>query len=170
MSEYTSNLQLFKYDTATDGKKVFSINDSMNDNWDKIDAFAAGIKSLSNLDEQGEKRFTDINAELNKKLEAEVLLAENGYIKFNNGMIACWHYIQNTNAFTHVIYPITFTKIPYNVQFCPGHKPETPFIPQRYLLNGFCGVDYVLPNSLNVWYKNANTTYTFGGFLFIVGH
>ena len=83
MSEYTSNLQLFKYDTATDGKEVFSINASMNDNWDKIDAFAAGIKSLSNLDEQGEKRFTDINAELNKKLEAEVLLAENGYIKFN---------------------------------------------------------------------------------------
>ena len=89
MSEYTSNLQLFKYDTATDGKEVFSINASMNDNWDKIDAFAAGIKSLSNLDEQGEKRFTDINAELNKKLEAEVLLAENGYIKFNKGINIC---------------------------------------------------------------------------------
>lgn len=89
MSEYTSNLQLFKYDTATDGKEVFSINASMNDNWDKIDAFAAGIKSLSNLDAQGEKRFTDINAELNKKLEADVLLAENGYIKFNKGINIC---------------------------------------------------------------------------------
>ena len=90
MSEYTSNLQLFKYDTATDGKEVFSINASMNDNWDKIDAFAAGIKSLSNLDAKKKKRFTDINAELNKKLEADVLLAENGYIKFNNGLIMCW--------------------------------------------------------------------------------
>ena len=87
MPEYTDNLKLFKYNTATDGKEVFSINASMNDNWDKIDAFAAGIKSLSNLDEQGEKRFTDINAELNKKLEADVLLAENGYIKFNNGLV-----------------------------------------------------------------------------------
>ena len=95
MSEYTSNLQLFKYDTATDGKEVFSINASMNDNWDKIDAFAAGIKSLSNLDEQGEKRFTDINAELNKKLEADVLLAENGYIKFNNGFLIQWGVYQS---------------------------------------------------------------------------
>lgn len=84
MAEQTNDLKLFKYNTATDGKEVFSIEKSMNENWDKIDAFSSAIKSLSNLDEVGEKRFTDINTALSKKLEAEVLLAENGYIKFNS--------------------------------------------------------------------------------------
>jgi len=83
MSSTTSDLGLFKYDTSTDGKEVFSIDTSMNDNWDKIDAFATAMKSLSNLDSVGEKRFSDINTQLAKKLEADVLLAENGYIKFN---------------------------------------------------------------------------------------
>lgn len=120
MSEYTSNLQLFKYDTATDGKEVFSINASMNDNWDKIDAFAAGIKSLSNLDEQGEKRFTDINAELNKKLEAEVLLAENGYIKFNNNLIIQYSCVEVTTNGIMVGFPISFSNTLYTLVPC-GH-------------------------------------------------
>lgn len=83
MSTTTTTLQLFKYNTETDGKQVFSIDEAMNDNWDKIDAFATAMKSLSNLDEVGEKRFTDINTSLSRKLEAEVSLAQNGYIKFN---------------------------------------------------------------------------------------
>ena len=90
MSSYTTNLQLFKYNTATDGKQVFSIDDAMNDNWDKIDAFAKAIKDLSNLSSVGEKRFTNINNELSQKLEAQVSLAQNGYIKFNNGVIICF--------------------------------------------------------------------------------
>lgn len=118
MSEYTSNLQLFKYDTATDGKEVFSINASMNDNWDKIDAFAAGIKSLSNLDAQGEKRFTDINTELNKKLEAEVLLAENGYIKFNNNVLIQWGACRPTANTTSWTLPTSYTNTLYKV--CAG--------------------------------------------------
>lgn len=86
MSSSTSTLELFKYDTSTDGKEVFSINTALNANWDKIDSFASAIKSLSNLDAQGEKRFTDIQNSLANKLEADVLLEENGYIKFNSPM------------------------------------------------------------------------------------
>ena len=37
MSTYTENLNLFKYDTSTDGQEVFSIDTAMNANWDKID-------------------------------------------------------------------------------------------------------------------------------------
>lgn len=87
MSSSTSTLELFKYDTSTDGKEVFSINTALNANWDKIDSFASAIKSLSNLDAQGEKRFTDIQNSLANKLEADVLLEENGYIKFNNNLV-----------------------------------------------------------------------------------
>lgn len=40
MSEETQTLRLFKYNTTTDGNQTFSINISLNDNWDKIDSFA----------------------------------------------------------------------------------------------------------------------------------
>ena len=36
--EYTQNLNLFKYDTEIDGKQVFSINEALNNNWDKLDS------------------------------------------------------------------------------------------------------------------------------------
>ena len=111
MAEQTNDLKLFKYNTATDGKEVFSIEKSMNENWDKIDAFSSAIKSLSNLDAVGEKRFTDINTELSKKLEAEVLLAENGYIKFNNGfqiVIYYANFTQNVPANNYLTFNITF--------------------------------------------------------------
>ena len=83
MAHSTEELELFKYDEVADASQVFSFEQALNDNWDKIDSFAGAIKSLSNLDAQGEKRFSDIWTELDKKLEAEVLLSENGYIKFN---------------------------------------------------------------------------------------
>lgn len=89
MSTTTKNLQLFKYDTITDIKQPFNIDECMNDNWDKIDAFASSINSIfsSSFTSQLDKKvFSDINAELNQKLEAQVLLATNGYIKFNNGV------------------------------------------------------------------------------------
>jgi len=84
MAESTPELELFKYNESTDADQVFSFDQALNDNWDKIDSFAGAIKSLSNLDAEGEKRFEDIWTELDKKLEAEVLLSENGYIKFNS--------------------------------------------------------------------------------------
>ena len=37
MSEYTKNLNLFKYNTVEDADKAFSINEALNNNWDKLD-------------------------------------------------------------------------------------------------------------------------------------
>lgn len=37
MSEYTPNLNLFKYNPSTDGKEVFSIEQALNNNWDILD-------------------------------------------------------------------------------------------------------------------------------------
>ena len=61
MPEYTDNLKLFKYNTETDGKEVFSINEAMNYNWDILDkqtgTFEIGhpIMALSNA--LGEKEI-----------------------------------------------------------------------------------------------------------------
>lgn len=37
MSEYTKNLNLFKYDPISDAKQPFDIQKALNENWDKID-------------------------------------------------------------------------------------------------------------------------------------
>ena len=87
MATETDELKLFKYNPDTDGENIFSIQQALNENWDKIDTFATAIKSLKNLSAEGEKRFEDILAKLDKKLEAQALLAENGYIKFNKKLI-----------------------------------------------------------------------------------
>ena len=56
MSKTTDNLNLFEYDVETDAKKTFNIQQSMNDNFDKIDAFAGNVpdKDLSNLSTTGQ--------------------------------------------------------------------------------------------------------------------
>ena len=127
MSEQTQNLNLFKYNTKTDGQEVFSIDKALNDNWDKIDAFSQSIKSLKNLDEEGEKRFDNIWAELNKKLEAEVLLEENGYIKFNR-MLDCSLpkliiYIQNI----YKLYKMYVLKLINRIWVTLGKVQKVPF-------------------------------------------
>lgn len=107
MSETTSKLSLFKYNTTADAKQPFSIKDCMNDNWDKLDAFATSVDTIfsssfsSNLDK---KVFSDINKELGKKLEADVLLAENGYIKFNNRYILTYGGLASNVTFP-IAYP-----------------------------------------------------------------
>ena len=113
MSETTPKLSLFKYNTTADAKQPFSIKDCMNDNWDKLDAFATSVDTIfsssfsSNLDK---KVFSDINKELGKKLEADVLLAENGYIKFNNSLIIQQGYSSSKNTRT-ITFPTAFTQI-----------------------------------------------------------
>ena len=93
MATETDELKLFKYNPDTDGENIFSIQQALNENWDKIDTFATAIKSLKNLSAEGEKRFEDILAKLDKKLEAQALLAENGYIKFNRLLSWMLHFV-----------------------------------------------------------------------------
>lgn len=45
MSKLTDILGLFQYDPETDGANTFNITQALNNNWDKIDAWASGIKS-----------------------------------------------------------------------------------------------------------------------------
>lgn len=47
MAEYTPKLNLFKNDVKEDGKKPFSIKQSLNDNWDKIDTAFSNIPTGS---------------------------------------------------------------------------------------------------------------------------
>ena len=59
MSTTTPNLGLFKYNTDTDGKEIFSIQTALNNNWDLIDSAMAQSGSSG----------------------------ESGYAKLNNGLI-----------------------------------------------------------------------------------
>lgn len=48
MPKYTENLNLFKYDTENDGKSTFNVDLALNDNFDKIDAYAENQANLIN--------------------------------------------------------------------------------------------------------------------------
>ena len=49
MPKNTENLNLYEVDPSTDGNMTFNIDTMMNDNWDKLDAYAGGINAqLSN--------------------------------------------------------------------------------------------------------------------------
>ena len=45
MSKLTEVLKLFCYDPETDGNLTFNVTEALNNNWDKIDAWASGIKT-----------------------------------------------------------------------------------------------------------------------------
>lgn len=47
MSEYTPNLNLFKYNPTTDGKEVFSIEQALNHNWDILDGCGGPTTTVS---------------------------------------------------------------------------------------------------------------------------
>ena len=98
--------------------------------------------NLDNLSPEGQAKFTElqnainansnsittINNELSNKLEAEVLKAQNGYIKFSNGIMIQWGRINaQTTKISNVKYPISFTAIPrisYNIETIgPGITP-----------------------------------------------
>jgi len=150
MSSSTSTLELFKYDTSTDGKEVFSINTALNANWDKIDSFASAIKSLSNLDAQGEKRFTDIQNSLANKLEADVLLEENGYIKFNSGMMICGGRLW-TNVTTYN-FPVAFQNRVIGIAFSQTGASSNSVVRVSFksipTVTGFV-IDYARDNMMN---------------------
>ena len=53
MTDETKNLKLFKYNTRTDRKEKFSIDDALNDNWDKVDeAVNANKESIAKVKEE----------------------------------------------------------------------------------------------------------------------
>ena len=45
MSIKTKLLELFKYEPETDGAQTFNIKSALNDNWDKIESWAQGVKT-----------------------------------------------------------------------------------------------------------------------------
>lgn len=103
MSSTTSNLGLFEYNTQTDGKQKFNIDNALNGNFDIIDAAVGKLTNLTttqksslvsaicelvtSLDGKTSKSLDDLNAVgqalLDKKVEVEALLQQNGYAKFS---------------------------------------------------------------------------------------
>ena len=45
MSLKTKLLELFKYEPDKDGEQTFNIKSALNDNWDKIEAWAQSVKT-----------------------------------------------------------------------------------------------------------------------------
>lgn len=102
MPKYTENLNLFEYDVEKDGKNTYNISQCLNDNWDKIDSALGNVANLtteqkanfvsaineivSNLDKKSSIDLNNLSklgqSILDRKVEVEALLQQNGYAKF----------------------------------------------------------------------------------------
>lgn len=47
MAQYTDNLNLFKRNPAEEGDQTFNVTTMLNNNWDKIDAFAGSLSGAA---------------------------------------------------------------------------------------------------------------------------
>ena len=122
MSSTTTNLNLFKYDTATDGKEVFSINTALNDNWDKIDTSVGELdsvltslrSSLATVATSGS--YNDLK---NKPNIADTAfpaksIASSGYVKLASGLIIQWGHYTTTDTTGTNTWPIAFSSTVYS--------------------------------------------------------
>lgn len=82
MSTTTENLGLFKYDTTSDASTAFSIDEALNNNWDKIDTFAETALSMQGA------------------------LGDNGFVKFSTGLIMNYGYASTSSQEVNFVQPI----------------------------------------------------------------
>ena len=82
MSTTTENLGLFKYDTTSDASTAFSIDQALNDNWDKIDIFAETALSMQGA------------------------LGDNGFVKFSTGLIMNYGYASTSSQEVNFAQPV----------------------------------------------------------------
>ena len=142
MGNYTTNLSLYNTDMTTDGNDTFDFQRDLNDNNDKIDSAFGNLANLtttqkanlvsaineivSNLDGKTSKSLNDLNAVgqaiLDKKVEVEALLAQNGYAKFswkeNNQIskfIIQWIGLTISTSNTTVNLPTSFSNNLYKI-------------------------------------------------------
>jgi len=140
MGTYTTNLNLYNTDMNTDGNDTFDFQRDLNDNNNKIDSAIGNLSNLtteqqanlvsaineivSNLDGKTSKSLNDLNAVgqaiLDKKVEVEALLAQNGYAKFSwkenneiSNLIMQWGF--NYYSAQTITFPIAFSNDIYSV-------------------------------------------------------
>ena len=135
MGTHTPNLNLYNTDMNTDGNDTFDFQRDLNDNNNKIDSAIGKLSNLtteqqanlvsaineivSNLDGKTSKSLNDLNAVgqaiLDKKVEVEALLAQNGYAKFswkeNNeiSILLCWGNCSIYTSITTINLPLSYT-------------------------------------------------------------
>ena len=137
MGNYTTNLSLYNTDMNTDGNDTFDFQRDLNDNNDKIDSAIGKLSTLTTTDKSSlvnaiieivtnlggktSKSLDDLNAVgqavLDKKVEVEALLQQNGYAKFSwkennqiSNIIVNFGKILNDNSGSRTVnFPLSFT-------------------------------------------------------------
>lgn len=96
MSLFTNFLNLFKWDTQTDGEEEFDIDKALNDNWDKIDT------KFNDLSNKQSSNTSDIDAHIKDiqnphNVTKEQLGLENALLKDSDVKDNTVTFIENTN-------------------------------------------------------------------------
>ena len=90
MSEYTKNLNLFKYEVGKDDDLPFSITRALNNNWDKLDEYMNGCV------------FKESLVEVHTIIESFVD-ATSGYVVWTSGFCIQWGRFYNNAYVQNVI-------------------------------------------------------------------
>lgn len=141
MGNYTTNLSLYNTDMNTDGNDTFDFQRDLNDNNDKIDSAIGKLSTLTTTDKSSlvnaiieivtnlggktSKSLDDLNAVgqavLDKKVEVEALLQQNGYAKFSwkennqiSNLIINWGNSENQS---NINFPLSFSNDNYSIVF-----------------------------------------------------
>ena len=144
MGNYTTNLGLYNTDMNADGNDTFDFQRDLNDNNDKIDSAIGKLSTLTTTDKSSlvnaiieivtnlggktSKSLDDLNAVgqaiIDKKVEVEALLQQNGYAKFSwkennviSNLIVQWgyNYVNNGDKIT---FSLTFNHC-FSLLICP---------------------------------------------------
>lgn len=142
MSTYTENLNLFKYDTSIDGKQVFSIDKSMNENWDKIDSQVTKIDTFNDAINELKNTKLDkipISAYINKTSSGSTW-----YRIYSDGFCEQGGIISTTASSYIVTLPISYNNANYTI-----------------IASGYCtDADTAGVDCAEAITKNSNTTAT----------
>ena len=159
MGNSTENLNLYLTDMDTDGNDTFDFQRDLNDNNNKIDSAIGKLSNLtteqqanlvsaineivSNLDGKTSKSLSDLNAVgqaiLDKKVEVEALLAQNGYAKFSwkennkiSNLIINWGGKTLTVGDNVINLPIAYPSDRRGIAITPFYPNNATGYPQTY--------------------------------------
>lgn len=145
MSETTKNLGLFKYDTTTDGKQVFSIDKGMNDNWDIIDSNTLAHRHITNC-------ITELPQRIKLQLiDGQIILKAGSVVIYPNGVT------NNVRQFVHQVIEqdISLGYATSAGKFYLSLYSGTSYYRHSHVDTVFCGTT-TPSSSYRVWYDTTN--------------
>ena len=157
MSKITKNLGLFEYDIETDGKRTFNIEESLNQNWDKIDLSIGNLSELTiNNKENIVSAINEIETDIKNKTSLSLSnLSEAGEDRLNvSKMYETGAVSNDTKGFEELLKRAhsTFDESKFTIQ-------GSPTITNKGIANNFTNKTFMITCDFK-WIENQGTIFS----------